>query len=124
RPPPRSTLFPYTTLFRSRGLRGVQCRGEIQARVPGLHARARAPRPRLKSPIPPTVRTGGMVNLFCFACPFMPPHALARRIAVPPLRWPERLESKWFGPRRTRAGLGMTLGVPLIVGHGYRRERD
>src|SRR5947209_17200245 len=35
RPPPRSTLFPYTTLFRSRGLlvtgRAVDLPGEIQA---------------------------------------------------------------------------------------------
>src|SRR5258708_13858833 len=35
-------------------------------------------------------------NLFCFACPFMLPRALARRLALPPLRWPERLKSKWF----------------------------
>src|SRR5262245_62845244 len=26
RPPPRSTLFPYTTLFRSRGVREDECR--------------------------------------------------------------------------------------------------
>src|SRR5690349_23280867 len=30
RPPPRSTLFPYTTLFRSRGL--LQCRGRTAQR--------------------------------------------------------------------------------------------
>jgi cytochrome c oxidase assembly factor CtaG len=35
-------------------------------------------------------------NFFCFACPFMLPRAIARRIAVPRLRWPERLRSKWF----------------------------
>jgi cytochrome c oxidase assembly factor CtaG/polyferredoxin len=35
-------------------------------------------------------------NLFCFACPFTLPRALARRIATPPFRWPERLRSKWL----------------------------
>jgi len=34
-------------------------------------------------------------NFFCFACPFTLPRALARRIAAPPLRWPDRLRSKW-----------------------------
>src|SRR2546421_5071709 len=32
RRPPRSTLFPYTTLFRSRGLRGGQRRGHARDR--------------------------------------------------------------------------------------------
>jgi cytochrome c oxidase assembly factor CtaG len=35
-------------------------------------------------------------NVFCFACPFTLPRALARRIAAPPFRWPERLRSKWI----------------------------
>src|SRR3712207_7569055 len=30
RRPPRSTLFPYTTLFRSRGARGVGVRGALE----------------------------------------------------------------------------------------------
>src|SRR5438876_5956125 len=44
RPPPRSTLFPYTTLFRSR--RGV----------PGLRGPARPPARRR---VPPRPRAGG-----------------------------------------------------------------
>src|SRR5690348_17625346 len=49
-PPPRSTLFPYTTLFRSRGRRGkarfepgVVARLEhalLQHRIPGIDLRA------------------------------------------------------------------------------------
>src|SRR2546422_8343776 len=39
RRPPRSTLFPYTTLFRSPGCRGA--RAVIEREVPLLHARAR-----------------------------------------------------------------------------------
>src|SRR2546430_7589573 len=58
RPPPRSTLFPYTTLFRSRadvgprcprgsagGLRGSSCRGRIRAHgtgTTGTRSRTRA----------------------------------------------------------------------------------
>src|SRR5687768_17916792 len=41
RRPPRSTLFPYTTLFRSRGLEGRRPRGALQARG----GARRAPRP-------------------------------------------------------------------------------
>jgi hypothetical protein len=48
-------------------------------------------------------------NLFCFACPFMLPRALARRLAVPPLRWPERLRSKW-------------LAIALLVGFLWAYE--
>src|SRR3712207_8838710 len=33
RRPPRSTLFPYTTLFRSRAGRGLRRRGDVEARV-------------------------------------------------------------------------------------------
>src|SRR3712207_7762211 len=40
RRPPRSTLFPYTTLFRSDGVRG-----RVRARAGRRGARARAPRP-------------------------------------------------------------------------------
>src|SRR2546425_8203835 len=36
RRPPRSTLFPYTTLFRSRAARE---RGESALRIPGPHSR-------------------------------------------------------------------------------------
>src|SRR5690349_22719352 len=36
RPPPRSTLFPYTTLFRSRG-EGAARRGQESLRVLGRH---------------------------------------------------------------------------------------
>src|SRR5438445_8957086 len=39
RPPPRSTLFPYTTLFRSRpkSVRGIK--GALEDRLAGLEAR-------------------------------------------------------------------------------------
>src|SRR3712207_7067168 len=49
RRPPRSTLFPYTTLFRSRQVRphGVPLRG---ARAPDLRAAARRDRARLLRP--------------------------------------------------------------------------
>src|SRR3712207_7941332 len=36
RRPPRSTLFPYTTLFRSRGERGVEIGGRGARRVLGV----------------------------------------------------------------------------------------
>src|SRR5690554_7283749 len=38
RRPPRSTLFPYTTLFRSRGLEHV-CTGHRKREAPGMHRR-------------------------------------------------------------------------------------
>src|SRR5205823_12510769 len=41
RPPPSSTLFPYTTLFRSRKPRGGAGRGEASA-CPGAERRERA----------------------------------------------------------------------------------
>src|SRR2546430_11136477 len=49
RRPPRSTLFPYTTLFRSRALLGEGIRQEPRPRVPAGRDRARraqAPRKR------------------------------------------------------------------------------
>src|SRR5690242_20811319 len=35
RPPPRSTLFPYTTLFRSRRIQPRSCRAAVARREPG-----------------------------------------------------------------------------------------
>ena len=35
-------------------------------------------------------------NLFCMACPFMLPRAIARRFFKPVRRWPKRLRSKWL----------------------------
>ncbi|MCH2133263.1 MAG: cytochrome c oxidase assembly protein [Phycisphaerales bacterium] len=35
-------------------------------------------------------------NLFCFACPFMLPRELARRLGGGRLRWPRILRSKWL----------------------------
>jgi ferredoxin len=35
-------------------------------------------------------------NLFCMACPFMLPRAIARRFLRPRLRWPHRLRGKWL----------------------------
>lgn len=35
-------------------------------------------------------------NLFCMACPFMLPRALARRFFKPIRRWPRRLRNKWL----------------------------
>lgn len=35
-------------------------------------------------------------NLFCMACPFMLPRAIARRLWTPRLHWPRRLRSKWL----------------------------
>jgi polyferredoxin len=35
-------------------------------------------------------------NLFCMACPFMLPRALARKLFKPVLNWPRRLRSKWL----------------------------
>lgn len=35
-------------------------------------------------------------NLFCMACPFMLPRALARRVLKPRWHWPRRLRSKWL----------------------------
>src|SRR5439155_26206451 len=43
RPPPRSALFPYTTLFRSRG-RGARGRRDLRPRSPGAGRCGRAPR--------------------------------------------------------------------------------
>src|SRR5258706_10173334 len=54
RRPPRSTLFPYTTLFRSLGL-------DAHARTAGDRARARRRRPRPASPAvarQPVLRAG------------------------------------------------------------------
>src|SRR5207302_5750954 len=46
RPPPRSTLFPYTTLFRSLRRR-LECAHRDAGRIPLAHARChRPPRPR------------------------------------------------------------------------------
>src|SRR3712207_7963760 len=50
RRPPRSTLFPYTTLFRSQGVRRKQLRG---ARGPG------SPNPRARQLRPLGERDGG-----------------------------------------------------------------
>src|SRR2546430_5146484 len=44
RRPPRSTLFPYTTLFRSRDAQGVVARLEHQLHVPEPNGRARSER--------------------------------------------------------------------------------
>src|SRR6266508_5193396 len=48
RRPPRSTLFPYTTLFRSRGARRARLSsaGHQPGRSPGPSARRRHPTPR------------------------------------------------------------------------------
>lgn len=35
-------------------------------------------------------------NLFCMACPFMLPRALARKLFKPVLNWPRRLRNKWL----------------------------
>jgi len=35
-------------------------------------------------------------NLFCLACPFMLPRALARKFFRPVLNWPRRLRNKWL----------------------------
>src|SRR3712207_8031010 len=51
RRPPRSTLFPYTTLFRSAGLRGAA--GGVAG------PRARRARPRGHGPLPRRVREQG-----------------------------------------------------------------
>src|SRR3712207_7333372 len=49
RRPPRSTLFPYTTLFRSRRERGRGAEGGVGGRrPPGLQALALLVRPRLR----------------------------------------------------------------------------
>src|SRR5256885_6707872 len=42
RRPPRSTLFPYTTLFRSRAARAPTRRGGVRASRPARRRRARA----------------------------------------------------------------------------------
>src|SRR2546430_6810606 len=44
RRPPRSTLFPYTTLFRSRDAQGVVARLEHELHVPEPYGRARSER--------------------------------------------------------------------------------
>ncbi len=36
-------------------------------------------------------------NLFCFGCPFVLVRDAGRRLVPPPLRWPRRLRTKWFG---------------------------
>src|SRR5207249_7561125 len=64
-PPPRPTLFPYTTLFRSTGVRHeptlIRRRGPLRARVPG----DRVDRPAVPEPVrpPPAVpgRSGGVL---------------------------------------------------------------
>lgn len=35
-------------------------------------------------------------NLFCLACPFMLPRALARKLFKPVLNWPRQLRNKWL----------------------------
>src|SRR3712207_6907583 len=62
RRPPRSTLFPYTTLFRSRGagcVRGVASPARISPSVPEPHGTRPSPRPapppgppRRRPPVP------------------------------------------------------------------------
>src|SRR2546422_1113067 len=55
RRPPRSTLFPYTTLFRSRGCglsRDPHCEPRCDTRSPGSAAEPGAPRSRLVPPLP------------------------------------------------------------------------
>src|SRR3712207_7789302 len=63
RRPPRSTLFPYTTLFRSRGERGRPAAGE---RVPSLVARPPLDRGRqpnvLVEPARPVRRDSGQIG--------------------------------------------------------------
>src|SRR2546422_6704126 len=48
RRPPRSTLFPYTTLFRSSGLRGPR-RGDARSPARSRPARRSAHRPRARA---------------------------------------------------------------------------
>src|SRR3712207_8744749 len=59
RRPPRSTLFPYTTLFRSIGSRG----GDLSRADPGHGERAEVPdgvdRQRVVGPQHPPLRDGG-----------------------------------------------------------------
>src|SRR5438034_2513797 len=50
RPPPRSTLFPYTTLFRSRSRAGARLRAG--GRVPRDHGGVLEPRARLRRAVP------------------------------------------------------------------------
>src|SRR3712207_9145139 len=55
RRPPRSTLFPYTTLFRSRG-RLPKCRGEIELLALVMHdVRAPEEPDGMAEPVPPVV---------------------------------------------------------------------
>src|SRR4051794_41819698 len=57
RPPPRSTLFPYTTLFRSRrGRRRPRAPGPGQRRVDGLRREVRR---ELRNPLTGSSTTGG-----------------------------------------------------------------
>jgi ferredoxin len=49
-------------------------------------------------------------NLFCMACPFMLPRALARRLVAPVRQWPAALRNKW-------------LGLALLVGVLFAYER-
>src|ERR1039458_10787561 len=62
RRPPRSTLFPYTTLFRSGALAGGCGRKRRRSRVCGIAAAVHITCPR-------TVHAGGKLQIFC-ARPF------------------------------------------------------
>src|SRR5438477_8794303 len=66
RRPPRSTLFPYTTLFRSQGRHPARARGEAaggaQERAARVRHRRGAPRPRSEEH---TSELQSHVNLVC-----------------------------------------------------------
>lgn len=46
-------------------------------------------------------------NLFCMACPFMLPRAIARKLFVPRWRWPRALRNKW-------AAIGLFVAVLFV----------
>src|SRR5256885_13122970 len=62
RRPPRSTLFPYTTLFRSEHRVGAHCRHRRRGQLPGVRADLVQVEDRLRLAAPEPVRLGAEQN--------------------------------------------------------------
>src|SRR2546430_7191777 len=92
RRPPRSTLFPYTTLFRSLPARHPGVPPYQAPRPPGVHRRGRPARPQRDRKSTRLNSSHSQISyaVFCLkkkkqmsqACPLCLPHTLSRGICV------------------------------------------
>src|SRR2546430_9089809 len=100
RRPPRSTLFPYTTLFRSRAALPTHLRRDRQdaVRVPVAPARAGAAVPALHRP--PAARAAGLENGRAMSGGTLLPPLLALCPAPPPARGVQPAKAVLSGPGR------------------------